>query len=237
MDFKSVLFISLSEEKISMSTPSIYTSLKKLNRYLSKYKGKIILGALFLTSANFFLIWIPVLIRQTMDEVEMLGDEFAGQYESIFHLLFSSEAGAILAYNSLLLIGTVALYGLLLFATRQTLIVSSRKIEFDIRNRVMDKLLELPQRYFAANSSGEIYTRSTEDVARVREYFGPVLMYTINTFTRAGFIIGMMIIVNPTLTFWALLPLPFLSAFAYWVSGYINKYQVIIQEQYSRIAG
>ncbi|MDR9364060.1 MAG: ABC transporter ATP-binding protein [Balneolaceae bacterium] len=212
-------------------------SFKKLNRYLKKYKWILLLGALFLTGSNFFLIWIPVLIRRTMDRIEQLGAERAGEFDSMMNILFSSEAGEILAYNSLLLVGTVLLYGILLFATRQTLIVSSRKIEFDIRNRVMDKLLVLPQRYFAANSSGEIYTRSTEDVARVREYFGPVLMYTINTFTRAGFIIGMMIIVNPTLTFWALLPLPFLSAFAYWVSGYINKYQVIIQEQYSRIAG
>jgi ATP-binding cassette subfamily B protein len=172
-----------------------------------------------------------------MDRVEQLGIERAGEFNSMMEILFSSEAGQILAFNSLLLVGTVLLYGILLFATRQTLIVSSRKIEFDIRNRVMDKLLMLPQRYFASNTSGEIYVRATEDIARVREYFGPVLMYTINTFTRAGFIIAMMIIVNPTLTFWALLPLPFLSAFAYWVSGYINKYQVIIQEQYSRIAG
>jgi len=220
-----------------MSTPTIYTSLKKLNRYLAKYKGAIFLGTLFLTGANFFLIWIPVLIRQTMDEVEKLGQDYTGQYDSILQLLFSSEAGTILAYNSLLLIGTVALYGILLFATRQTLIVSSRKIEFDIRNEIMDKLLKLPQRYFAENSTGEIYVRATEDVARVREYFGPVVMYTINTFTRAGFIITMMLIVNPELTLWALLPLPFLSAFAYWVSGFINKYQLLIQEQYSRIAG
>jgi len=212
-------------------------SLKKLNQYLKKYKGTLLLGALFLTGANFFLIWIPVLIRQTMDEVELLGEEYVGEYDSLFYVLFSSEAGGILAYNSFLLIGTVALYGVLLFATRQTLIVSSRKIEFDIRNKIMDKLLKLPQRYFAENTSGEIYTRATEDVARVREYFGPVLMYTINTITRAGFIITMMLIVNPQLTLWALLPLPFLSAFAYWVSGFINKYQLIIQKQYSRIAG
>lgn len=172
-----------------------------------------------------------------MDKVEQLGGDQTQQFDSMMQILFSSEAGEILAYNSLLLVGTVLLYGILLFATRQTLIVSSRKIEFDIRNRVMDKLLVLPQRYFASNTSGEIYVRATEDVARVREYFGPVLMYTINTFTRAGFIIAMMIIVNPTLTFWALLPLPFLSAFAYWVSGYINEYQVIIQEQYSKLAG
>ncbi len=172
-----------------------------------------------------------------MDEVEALGADQSAEFDSIGTILFSSEAGAILAFNSLLLIGTVILYGVLLFATRQTLIVSSRKIEFDIRNTIMDKLLQLPQRYFSANRTGEIYVRATEDVGRVREYYGPVLMYTINTITRAGFIITMMIIVNPELTFWALLPLPFLSAFAYWVSGFINKYQLIIQEQYSRIAG
>jgi len=172
-----------------------------------------------------------------MDEVENLGEEYGELNLSIFEILFSSEAGAILAWNSLLLIGTVLMYGILLFATRQTLIVGSRKIEFDIRNRVMDKLLLLPQRYFESNKSGEVYVRATEDIGRVREYFGPVVMYTINTLTRAGFIITMMIIVNPKLTLWALLPLPFLSAFAYWVSGYINKYQIVIQEQYSDIAG
>jgi len=172
-----------------------------------------------------------------MDQVENLGEQYQGEFDSLFNILFHSEAGAILAWNSFLLIGTVVLYGVLLFATRQTLIVSSRKIEFDIRNKIMDKLFRLPQRYFAENRTGEIYVRATEDVARVREYFGPVLMYTVNTFTRAGFIITMMLIVNPELTFWALLPLPFLSGFAYWVSGYINKYQLIIQEQYSRIAG
>lgn len=210
--------------------------IKKLNRYFVKYKGSVLMGVLFLTASNFFLIWIPVLIRRTMDEIERL-NEAGTEYTSLISLLFSSEAGAILAFNSLLLIGMVMLYGILLFATRQTLIVSSRKVEFDIRNDVVDKLLRLPQRYFASNRSGEIYIRTTEDVARVREYFGPVLMYTVNTITRAGFIIIMMLIVNRELTYWALLPLPFLSAFAYWVSGYINRYQLIIQEQYSRIAG
>jgi ATP-binding cassette subfamily B protein len=213
-------------------------SLKKLNQYFKRYKGAIFLGTLFLTLSNFFLIWIPVLIRRTMDEVEMLGNDAQGeQYSSVFQLLFSSEAGAILAWNSFLLIGTVTLYGILLFATRQTLIVSSRKIEFDIRNDIMDKLLTLPQRYFSEHRTGEIYVRTSEDVARAREYFGPVYMYTVNTITRAGFIITMMMIVNPQLTWWALVPLPFLSAFAYWVSGFIHKYQMIIQEQYSNIAG
>lgn len=197
----------------------------------------MILGALFLTASNFFLVWIPVYIRRTMDEVEALGDQGFDVPDSIITTLFSTEASKILAYNSLTLIGTVMLYGVLLFATRQTLIVTSRKVEFDIRNDVVDKLMSLPQRFYAENSSGETYVRATEDVSKVRDYYGPVIMYSINTVTRAGFVLTMMFLVNPELTFWALIPLPFISIFAYWITGYIHKHSTIIQEQYSILAG
>ncbi|WP_445664866.1 ABC transporter ATP-binding protein [Fodinibius sp. AD559] len=213
-------------------------SLRKLNQYFKKYKGTIILGSLFLTASNFFLIWIPVYLRRTVDEVSSINIEKSPEsFDTIFEVLFTSSASWILAKNALLLVGAVLLSGLLLFATRQTLIVASRKIEFDLRNDIFDKLLKLPQRFYSNYDSGEVYVRATEDVSKVREYFGPAYMYTINTLTRMGFIITMMIIVSPELTMWALLPLPFLSAFAYWVSGYINDYSRIIQEQYSTIAG
>lgn len=213
-------------------------SLRKLNRYFKKYKGTIILGSLFLTASNFFLVWIPVFLRRTVDEISNVDmEKSASAFDNIFSVLFNSSASWPLAENALLLVGAVLLSGLLLFATRQTLIVASRKIEFDLRNDIFDKLLKLPQRFYSNYKSGEIYVRATEDVSKVREYFGPAYMYTINTLTRAGFIITMMIIVSPELTMWALLPLPFLSAFAYWVSGYINDYSRIIQEQYSTIAG
>lgn len=213
-------------------------SLQKLNRYFKKYWGTIALGSIFLTASNFFLVWIPVLLRKTVDDVasiEVL--KSAESFSSITEVLFNSSASPILAKNALLLVGAVLLSGLLLFATRQTLIVASRKIEFDLRNDIFDKLLKLPQSFYSKYTSGEIYVRATEDVSKVREYFGPAYMYTINTLTRAGFIITMMVIVSPELTVWALLPLPFLSGFAYWVSGYINDYSRIIQEQYSTIAG
>ncbi len=176
-------------------------------------------------------------MRRTVDEVSRVDLDGPESFDNIFTILFNSSASWVLAKNALFLVGAVILSGLLLFATRQTLIVASRKIEFDLRNDVFDKLLKLPQRFYSSYKSGEIYVRATEDVAKVREYFGPAYMYTINTLTRAGFIITMMIIVSPELTMWALLPLPFLSAFAYWVSGYINDYSRIIQEQYSDIAG
>jgi len=212
-------------------------AIKELNKYLKRYKGTMILGVLFLTASNFFLIWIPVLIRETMDEVESLSDAGFQIPDSIVQTLFNTEASALLAQNSLMLIGTVVLYGILLFATRQTLIVTSRKVEFDIRNDIVKKLMDLPQRYFTENSSGEIYVRATEDVGKVRDYYGPVIMYSVNTVTRAGFVLAMMFIVNTELTFWALIPLPFISIFAYWITGYIHTHSTIIQEQYSKMAG
>ena len=212
-------------------------AIKELNQYLSKYKGTMVLGALFLTASNFFLIWIPVLIRRTMDEVESLQSEGYDVPSGIFETLFTTEASKILATNSLILIGTVCLYGVLLFATRQTLIVTSRRVEFDMRNQIIEKLMNLPQRYFAENSSGETYIRATEDVGKVRDYYGPVIMYSINTVTRAGFVLTMMFMVNPELTLWSLIPLPFISLFAYWITGFIHRHSTIIQEQYSRMAG
>lgn len=212
-------------------------ALKELNKYLKKYKGTMLLGAIFLTASNFFLVWIPVLIRRTMDEVESLGETGYDVPSNIFQTLFSTEASKILATNSLILIGTVMLYGILLFATRQTLIVTSRKVEFDIRNDIVKKLMSLPQRYYAENSSGETYVRATEDVGKVRDYYGPVIMYSINTVTRAGFVLTMMFLVNPELTLWSLIPLPFISVFAYWITGFIHRHSTIIQEQYSTMAG
>ena len=197
----------------------------------------MILGALFLTAANFFLIWIPVMIRRTMDEVQLLLEEQGELSGSFVDILFSPEAGAILAYNSMILVGTVFLHGILLFATRQTIIVTSRKVEFDMRNDIVKKLMELPQTFYKKYTSGEIFVRASEDVNKVREYYGPVIMYSVNTITRAGFVLTMMVIVNVDLMFWALIPLPFLSIFAYWITGFIHKHSIIIQEQYSVLTG
>jgi ATP-binding cassette subfamily B multidrug efflux pump len=211
--------------------------LLKLNRYFYKYKGILSLGVLFLVAANGFLVWIPILIRQTMDQVEILGATGDYEFSSLWDVLTSPEAGYILAMNSGYLMLAVVCYGILLYATRQTLIVTSRKIEYDLRNEIFDKIQRLPQSYFARSNTGDVYVRATEDIVRVREYFGPAFMYTIQTISRASIIITIMIMVNPTLTMWALLPLPVLSLFAYWVSGFIHKRSNEIQEQYANLAG
>lgn len=194
------------------------------------------LGVVFLTLSNAFLVWIPVLIRQTLDEIEVLSksNTYAGQ--GIIEVLFSPEAGWILARGIMLLTLAVVLYGYLLYLTRQTMIVASRKIEFDMRNEVFDHLQKLPASFYAKNPTGDIYVKATEDVSRVREYFGPGFMYGVNTITRASIIITIMFMVNIELTLWALAPLPILSVIAYWMSSFIHHRTNEIQEQYSVLA-
>lgn len=190
----------------------------RFNRFFRKYTASIVAGVFYLTVSNAFLVWIPILIRQTMDGIE-------------------SNSGPNLVWMALALTFASVGYGLLLFLTRQTLIVSSRKIEYDLRNEVYAKMQQLPQSWVSKTSTGDIYVRLSEDIARVREYFGPAFMYAVNTVTRSGIIITIMFLVNVELTWWALLPLPLLAILAYWMSKYIHERSTEIQEQYATLAG
>ena len=190
----------------------------RFNRFFKKYTASIVSGVFYLTASNAFLVWIPILIRQTMDGIE-------------------SNSGPNLVWMALALTFASVGYGLLLFLTRQTLIVSSRKIEYDLRNEIYAKMQQLPQSWVSKTSTGDIYVRLSEDIARVREYFGPAFMYAVNTVTRSGIIITIMFLVNVELTWWALLPLPLLAILAYWMSKYIHDRSTEIQEQYAMLAG
>jgi ATP-binding cassette subfamily B multidrug efflux pump len=189
----------------------------RFNRFFKKYTASIVAGVFYLTVSNAFLVWIPVLIRQTMDGIE-------------------SNSGPDLAWMALALTFASVGYGLLLFLTRQTIIVSSRHIEYDLRNEVYAKMQQLPQSWVGTTSTGDIYIRLSEDIARVREYFGPAFMYAVNTITRSGIIITIMFLVNAELTWWALAPLPLLAILAYWMSRYIHDRSTEIQEQYAKLA-
>lgn len=213
---------------------------KRLNAYFKPYKRTIVIGCLLLLGANSSLVWIPYFVRKTIDEVtaivESNSDASAGSV-SIVQALFGSEISWLIAKNALLLLAAAGLYGLLLFATRQTIIVASRWIERDIRNDLFQKLLDLPKRFFVLHRIGDIYVRTSEDVNKVRMYYGPAVMYAANTLTRMGIILIMMFWVSTPLTLWAMIPLPILSFLAYYMSGYINRQSKKIQEQYASLAG
>lgn len=207
-----------------------------LNRYFAAYKKEVVWGTVCVTVSNGFLVWIPILIRQSIDRLEQITELEGTGWSGVGQVLFNSDyTWTLLEYPAYLLLASLV-YGYLLFATRQYLIVASRRIEFDMRNEVFEHMQKLPQSYYARSNSGDVYVRATEDINRVRDYFGPAYMYTINTITRAGIIITIMFLVNVELTLWALLPLPLLSLVAYYVSTYINKRSTEIQEQYSRLA-
>lgn len=208
-----------------------------LNKYFASYKKEVVWGTIFLTISNAFLVWIPILIRQSIDRVEEITKTEGLEWSGVWQVLAQSEYRLpLLEYPAYLFIASLV-YGYLLFATRQYLIVASRHIEYDMRNEVFDHLQKLPQSFYVRSNSGDIYVKATEDINRVRDYFGPAYMYTINTITRAGIILAIMFMVNVELTFWALLPLPLLSIIAYYVSTYINKRSTEIQEQYALLAG
>jgi ATP-binding cassette subfamily B multidrug efflux pump len=210
--------------------------LLRLNRYFHSYKREVVLGSFYLTLSNLFLVWIPVLIRQSIDRLENLLNQQGLGYGDLTTILFQSEYTFLLLEYPLYLLLASLLYGYLLFETRQNLIVASRHIEYDMRKEVFDHLQRLPQTYYSETKTGDIFVRVTEDINRVRDYFGPAYMYMLNTITRAGIIITVMVWVNMELTMWALLPLPLLSVIAYKISTYINTRSTEIQEQYAVLA-
>ncbi len=119
----------------------------KLNRYFKKYKGTVLLGTLFLTLGNVFLVWIPILVRKSIDDVQNIVNNTNISHSSVYQILFHQHLGATLASSAGYLVGAALMYGLLLFLTRQTLIVTSRRIEFDIRNEIFGHLQKLPQHF------------------------------------------------------------------------------------------
>ena len=138
--------------------------------------------------------------------------------------------------NILLIIATTIIAGFLTFLMRQTLIVMSRHIEFDLKNEVFRQYENLSQNFYKQNRTGDLMNRISEDVSKVRMYVGPAVMYTINTAIRFTIVIVYMYNVSPTLTLYTLLPLPFLSFAIFKLSSEINKRSTIFQKYLSKVS-
>lgn len=126
--------------------------------------------------------------------------------------------------------------GFFLFLMRQTLIVMSRLIEFDLKNEIYIKYQQLDLAFFKRNSTGDLMNRISEDVNQVRMYLGPGIMYTINLIVLVAMIVTQMVKISPSLTFFVLLPLPLLSFLIYWVSSKMNLMSTKVQQEQSRMS-
>jgi ATP-binding cassette subfamily B multidrug efflux pump len=238
-------------------------ALAHLNQYLWQYKWHLVLGTLFIILSNLFGIYAPVLIREAFDLVTQTMEAYQGDAISDYSIqlpesvviindLFGLDASVFGNINeksslaelitrlSLILaavyLGISLLKGVFLFFTRQTIIVMSRLIEFDLKNEVFDHYQKLSLAFYRRNNTGDLMNRISEDVSQVRMYLGPAIMYSINLVILAVLAIGAMLRVNVELTLYVLLPLPLLSISIYYVSKLINQRSEKVQRQQSRLS-
>ena len=212
-------------------------SLTHLNKYLFKYKVRLGLGVVFIVFSNLFGIYPAQVIREAFDEVigrSELAAEKTYFFTDFLHQFIAdhSLADKLLFFGALVLVFAL-LKGIFTFLMRQTVIVVSRFIEFDLKGEVYEKYQTLNSTFYKKNNTGDLMNRISEDVSRVRMYLGPAIMYTINLVVLFILVITTMISVNPKLTLYVLTPLPILSFTIYYVSNIINRKSESVQHQLS----
>ncbi len=208
-------------------------ALKKLNKYLWKYRKTLLWGFVFILITNVFNILAPYLVRVAFDYSLSEISLFQFIKLSDFNLSYRQTIITNAALCGFLILLVALLRGIFMFFMRQTIIVVSRKIEFDLKNEIYDHYQKLSLSFYRENFTGDLMSRISEDVSKVRMYLGPAIMYFVNLVFTFITVLIMMIAVNPKLTFWVLLPLPILSLSIYYVSEMINKKSDRIQAKLS----
>ena len=202
-------------------------ALQYLNKYLYKYRIRLLLGLFFTISAKIFAVIAPSLVGDSITVVNRYLTEPSENF---------NETKTILLQNIAFIVGAAILSGLFTFTMRQTIINVSRFIEFDLKNEIYQHYQRLSLNFYKNNRTGDLMNRISEDVSKVRMYFGPALMYSINTVSLFMIVISYMISVAPYLTLYALAPLPFLSLAIYQLSRLIHKRSTIVQEYLSKLS-
>ena len=207
-----------------------------LNKYFYKYRWKLLPGVVFVIISNYFGILPAVVIREAFDLVKenidlyRLYDGFERQ--DLVYQVF----GTSLLFFGIVVLALSLLRGLFLFFMRQTIILTSRHIEYDLKNEIYQHYQMLDFSFFRRNNTGDMMNRATEDVNQVRNYLGPAIMYAINTVVLSLMIIYAMYNVNPKLATYSLLPIPILSALILFINKVINQRSERIQRQLSTLS-
>ena len=201
-------------------------SLKYLNKYFIKYKWRLLVGIFITILYKILALQIPIIIRKSLNSVEDFIKNDVVDKSIIENQLF---------WNLLTIVGVAILAGLLTFVMRQMIIVTSRLIEFDLKNEIYEQYQKLPINFYKKNRTGDLMNRISEDVSKVRMYFGPALMYSMNMIFL--FVVGFtqMTKIDPTLTMYTLIPFPILSISIFYISKIINQRSTIVQEYLSKL--
>ncbi|CAM4056011.1 MULTISPECIES: ABC transporter ATP-binding protein [Flavobacterium] len=201
--------------------------LQYLNKYFAKYKYRFFFGIIFTIAAQIFSLFTPELIGNSISAIKELTQNKNLTIELITSALYK---------NILLIIGTTIIAGFFTFLMRQSIIVMSRYVEFDLKNEVFNHYQRLTQSFYKKNRTGDLMSRISEDVGKVRMYVGPAVMYSLNTIIRFTVVIIYMYNISPKLTLYTLLPLPLLSYGIFKISTVINKKSGLFQQNLSTLS-
>ena len=207
-------------------------SLWVLNKYFYKYRFRLIIGVVFVTISVIFGVFPAIYVRESFDIVSQAIQNYQDGTAEINN---SALRNKLLLYGAII-IGASLLKGLFMFFMRQTIIVVSRYIEYDMKNEIFDQYQKLSLAFYKRNNTGDLMNRISEDVSRVRMYLGPAVMYTINVAISLIIIIAIMLTINVRLTLFVLIPLPILSVAIYYISRKINVKSEQVQRQLSSIS-
>ncbi|MCH7773007.1 MAG: ABC transporter ATP-binding protein [Bacteroidetes bacterium] len=192
-------------------------NLYTLKKYFARYKKKLFLGFIFILLSNAGSVYVPLLLKDSINALQQ-----------------NTSEGVLLKYG-LMIVGASLFAGFFRFLIRETIIVVSREIEFDLRKDFWAHIQKLPLRYFQNTSTGNIMAHATNDINAVRMYLGPAVMYSTDTFIRLIIVLTIMILLNVELTIFALLPLPFLSIVVFILGKMIHQRFTLIQEKFSEL--
>lgn len=192
-------------------------NLFELKKYFVRYKKKLWYGVFFIILSNIGSVYVPLILKDAIND-----------------LISGVTMQLLLSYAGLIIV-TSFFAGIFRFFIRQTVIVVSREIEYDLRGDFWKHIQQLPLRYFQNNSTGNIMAHATNDINAVRMFLGPAVMYSMDTFVRLVFVIAIMISIDWRLTIYSLLPLPFLSLIIYKLGKIIHKKFTLIQEKFSEL--
>ena len=201
-------------------------ALQYLNKYFLKYKYRLFIGIIITIASKILALQVPQLIRESVNVAEDYRNGIVTDLAVV-----KSE----LLNNILLIVAAALLSGFFTFLMRQTIIVMSRLIEFDLKNEIYQQYQRLSLNFYKKNRTGDLMNRISEDVSKVRMYSGPAIMYTINMLVLFSVAIIKMYNIDATLTNYTLLPLPILSVLIYYLSRVINKRSTIVQQYLSKL--
>jgi len=237
-------------------------NLARLNPYFWKYRGRFALGILFIVLSNVFNVYAPILVGEGIDFLTTalgaretitsqgiakvdapaslsIASAWLGKPMDAISLTQADFAATVTKIGLLLAVGYILFYllkGVFLFFQRQTIIVMSRHIEYDLKNEIYDQYQRLDASFYRRNRTGDLMNRISEDVSRVRMYLGPAVMYTINLVVLIVMCVVVMWQISPGLTLYTLSPLPFMAIGIFYVSTIINRRTERAQQQQSALS-